>query len=240
MTVATHVLPTCGAQVTVMLIPERTRAEDLTLLSDDEQQRAVRFAFERDRCAFVTARAAIRREVGTVLGLAPDRVSLLRDANGRPHLAPEYGSALDFNLSHSGQRVAIAFANGRRVGVDIEWHDRHASLRDLVPQVMGVREAALLQALPDDEFRRRFFEFWTRKESIVKAIGVGISYPLTEIDIPLLPASGPVRIATDPPSAWMLHTSEPDDGYTLSVALAGLDGDIVTSRVDQCVRQPAS
>jgi 4'-phosphopantetheinyl transferase len=234
MTAASLLLPTRGAQVTVLLIPERTPAADLALLSADEQQRAARFAFERDRCAFVTARAAVRREIGAVLGLAPARVSLLRDANGRPHLAPEYGSTLDFNLSHSGQRVAIAFASGRRVGVDIEWHDRKATLRDLVPQVMGAREAALLQALPDAEFRRRFFEFWTRKESIVKAIGVGISYPLTEIDIPTLPVQGPVRIATDPPSAWMLHTSAPDDEYTLSVALAGSDGDIVTSCADRC------
>jgi 4'-phosphopantetheinyl transferase len=233
MTTALHLRPTSGAQVTVLLIPERTLAEDLALLSAEEQERAARFAFERDRCAFVTARAAVRREVAAVLGLAPARVTLQRDANGRPHLAPEYGSALDFNLSHSGQRVAIAFASGRRVGVDIEWHDRNASLRDLVPQVMGAREAALLQALPDAEFRRRFFEFWTRKESIVKALGVGISYPLTELDIPMLPAHGPVRIATDPPSAWILHTSEPDDGYTLSVALAGSDGEIVASCVDR-------
>lgn len=227
MMMAPQRLAPAGAQVTLIAVPASTSVSDLALLSDEERHRAARFAFERDRSAFVTARAEVRRHLGAALGVAPAQVALVRDANGRPHLGTAYGDVLDFNLSHSGGWVAIAFASGRRVGVDIERHDRESSLRDLVPQVMGVSERALLNSMPEPEFRRRFFEFWTRKEAIVKAIGVGISYPLTEIDIPLLPPVGPMRLALQPESLWMLHSSEPEEGYSLSVALAGAEGAIV-------------
>lgn len=218
-----------AAHVRVYVVPATTPDTDLAILSADERERAVRFHFERDRSAFVTARAAVRRQLGETLGVSPADVALVRDANGRPHLSADYGSDLDFNLSHSGARVAVGFAVGRRIGVDIEWHDRVAGLRDLVPQVMGPRERTVLDALPDPEFRRQFFAFWTRKEAIVKAVGVGLSYPLTEIDIPSVEESDLFVLATEPPTPWTLRTSEPDDGYTLSVAIAGAAADVLVA-----------
>jgi 4'-phosphopantetheinyl transferase len=220
------------ASVVVLRVPRSAAPEDIDVLSESERARAARFHFESDRSAFVTARAALRRYLGRSLSCAPERVGLAQGLNGRPMLDAAHRSALDFNVSHSGTMAALAFVQGGRVGVDIEWHGRDRGLRDLVPTVMGPRERAVLEALPEALFRARFFEFWTRKEAIVKAIGVGISYPLTDIDIPSLPAVGPVRIETASPSDWMLQTREPAADFTLSVALAGEDGTIGETRFE--------
>lgn len=39
---------------------------------------------------------------------------------GKPRLAPNPESGLEFSVSHSGDLVLIAVSNGRAVGVDVE------------------------------------------------------------------------------------------------------------------------
>jgi 4'-phosphopantetheinyl transferase len=81
--------------------------------------------------------------------------------------------ALQFNVSHSGKLVLLAFHSSREVGVDVE----------------AVRpdqdwEAVALRMLPAGEYRRlaslnpkdrltAFFQAWTRREAAVKAAGRG-------------------------------------------------------------------
>ncbi len=60
------------------------------------------------------------------------------------------------------------------VGVDVERiHD--LDVGELARSAFAADEAAELAALPASERKDAFFRLWTRKESIVKAHGVGIS-----------------------------------------------------------------
>lgn len=216
-----HATEQCQAVVTLLAVPPASDAADLALLSALELERAGRFMFDRDRAAFVTARAALRRLLSAETGIEAAAIELGIDPRGRPFLeAPEHDS-LDFNLSHSGTLAAVAISRGGRVGVDVEWHGRSGSLRDLVPQVMGAQETALLRTLDGDEFARCFFACWTRKEAVVKGIGVGIAFPLQTIDVPGAGTDAPVRVQTSQHAVWSVCTSEPVTGFTLSVALAG-------------------
>jgi phosphopantetheinyl transferase len=197
--------------------------------------RAARFAFDRDRSAFVTARAALRRVLGDVLQCAPDAVMLVTKSNGRPALHEVHGSSVDFNVSHSGAVAAIAWSHTGRVGVDVEVHDARRGLRELVPAVMSVAERDRLARQPDDEsFSVAFYEFWTRKEAIVKGIGVGISADLTAIDVAELAADGLVVVPSAEPSQWRLVTTSVGRGVTLSVALAGCAGPIQIGPMAEC------
>ncbi len=222
---APSVGPADGVTVTLLRLPDVPASADLTLLSAVERERAARFAFVRDQASFVTTRAALRRLLGTAIGCEPAQVRLDVGEYDRPMLASEHAASLDFNVSHSGRLAAIALSPTLRVGVDVEWHARKRSLRELVPQVMGRAERELLEGLEDDGlFERAFYACWTRKEAIVKGIGVGISHPLTSIDVPVVPADNVVIVDGTPPSPWYVVTEEPTAGYTLSVALAGTRG----------------
>ena len=210
-----------AASVTLVPVPDVATADDIALLSPDERARAARFHVDAPRAAFVTSRAALRRMLGTALRRDPDGLRIAIDANGRPFLEGPGDELPDFNVSHSGALAAIAIAYGGRVGVDVEWAGRLRGLRELVPEVMGVREAARLRTLDGPEFTRAFLECWTRKEALVKGIGIGIAYPLRSIDIPTLGGDRAERVALDHDSVWTVRTISPQMDYTLSVALAG-------------------
>ena len=210
-----------AASVTLVAVPAIASSDDCALLSADERQRATRFAVEKPRASFITARAALRRLLADTLRCEADAIRFDADAQGRPFLVDPIDSTLDFNVSHSEAMAAIAIARGGRVGVDVEWHGRDTALRDLVPEVMGARESALLATLEGDEFTRAFFGCWTRKEALVKAHGIGISFPLRNIDIPTAASGRAIRATLGPDSIWSVSTFAPQPDYTLSVALAG-------------------
>ncbi|MGH9156636.1 MAG: 4'-phosphopantetheinyl transferase family protein [Acidimicrobiales bacterium] len=73
------------------------------------------FAADRDRA--VCARAAARVELGRRLGLEPAAVALVTPPGRRPLVV---GHHIGVSWSHSGAWVALAVADGRAVGVDIE------------------------------------------------------------------------------------------------------------------------
>jgi 4'-phosphopantetheinyl transferase len=218
------------AIVHLVPVPAEPRESDFALLSLDERQEAGRFRFAHNQSTFVTARAAARKYLAAELGIAPHEVPIVRDSAGRPGLRSSVAADIDFNVSHSDSLAVVACARGRRVGVDIERRREDRDLRALVPDVMGPREQELLESVDKREFVRAFYSCWTRKEAIVKAIGAGIGYPLTGIDLPALPPGGTVALPTLEPlgeeQVWSVRTFERADGFTLSVALAGAGGAI--------------
>jgi phosphopantetheinyl transferase len=221
------------ATVATLQLPAAAAAHDLQLLTRAEQRRAALFHFERERAAFVTTRATLRRVLGQALRCEAAEVRLVDGEHGRPMLHDVHGSSLDFNVTHSGTMAAIALAPNGRVGIDIEWHRRNRGLRDLVPTVMGAGERALIESAASEEaFLDAFYACWTRKEAIVKGIGTGIVTDLTAIDVPEIPTSGVVSVPSTPFDRWRVMTRRVGHDFTLSIALAGDEGAIVFGTID--------
>ena len=55
----------------------------------------------------------------------------------------------------------------------------------LAPRVLSPAEQAAFAAVPADQLRAAFFRAWARKESFVKAIGLGLACPLDTFDMSL-------------------------------------------------------
>src|SRR6202171_3850529 len=96
------------------------------LLSAQEQARAERFGTALLRRRWIAGRATLRSLLGRALEVDPAAVRLRRGVRGRPEL--DGNDAVDFNVSHTGDRALIAIAtgmrDGTRVGIDIEREDR--------------------------------------------------------------------------------------------------------------------
>ena len=89
-------------------------------------------------------------------------------AHGKPRLE---GAAAewDFNLSHAGNYAVAALARGAQVGVDLEVLSRPADIELLGRRVFSESERELVRA----GGRGTFFDLWSRKEALLKALGCG-------------------------------------------------------------------
>lgn len=183
-----------------------------------EQRRADRFHFERDRRRFTCARAMLKCLLSRYLNRAASDIELLALNHGKPTL-PAAGNpeGIEFNLSHSGNRVAIAVASKTPVGVDIEWMERLRDWQALANTIFSAQELAELAGLSESRRVQGFFNGWTRKEAYLKAVGIGLIDDLKSIVVSLDPAT-PARLvqaweASEQSREWLVHSFAPDEGY---------------------------
>jgi 4'-phosphopantetheinyl transferase len=158
-------------------LPEGVDCEIFALLSPDERRRAARFRFDHHRWRYVRAHAALRLLIERYTGRPAQEAIIVAERNGRPVLGHPLGGP-HFNLSHSGTVALMAFTFAAPVGIDVEEIRPVPDFTDLARRYFAAREVAELLALAQDRSLSGFFATWTRKEAFVKALGLGLSYPL--------------------------------------------------------------
>ena len=166
------------------------------ILSPDEQDRADRFHFTRDRNRFVVGRAFLRELLGEYTGDAPSVLQFEYSPYGKPRLRENPDIA--FNVSHSSDRAVYAVTRASQIGVDIEVLNSKPSDLDVAAQFFSAAEVRDYLSLPSDLRSRAFLSCWTRKEAFIKARGEGLSLPLQDFDVTLLPGAKPELMRT----AW--------------------------------------
>jgi 4'-phosphopantetheinyl transferase len=143
-------------------------------LSRDDLDRARRFRFKMDFNRFVMARALLRVILSQHLPLKARDITFEYDVNGKPGLKGASTDGIQFNVSHSGDKVIMALVRGKRVGVDVEQVNASIAGLELARQNFSLREVAEIEDSPDEEKAKMFYRIWTRKEALLKAIGVGL------------------------------------------------------------------
>ena len=162
----------------------------------------------------------MRQILGAYLSCEPGALSFQTGPYGKPLLHPVHQSDLQFNLSHSEDKVVLAVARGLELGVDLEWV-RPVGER-VAEHFLSSAEQAALARLPVEWVTRGFFECWTGKEAFVKARGMGLSLPLDSFDVSLGPgvASEILRVGGDEPDDarnWRLWRFEPAAEFLCAV-----------------------
>ena len=173
------------------------------ILSDEERVRAARFVFPIHAERFTVAHGRMREVLGRVLDSDPASLQFALNAYGKPELTD---FDVHFSLSHSGDWAALAVA-AFPLGVDIEVI--RPVERELPERFFSPAECQGLRVLPDPVWSPAFFRCWTRKEAVVKALGLGLSFPLEDFDVSFLEADPPrlrrLKGDAEAASAWHLH-----------------------------------
>lgn len=198
----------------------------LHLLSADERERAERFHFRRDRDHFIAARGLLRLLLSRYLGLPPQQLSFSYSPYGKPSLAAERDRArLRFNVSHSQGIALYAFTLEREIGVDVEYIRQDVVGESVAEHFFSAQEVASLRSLPAEVQPQAFFNCWTRKEAFIKARGEGLSFPLDQFDVSLVPGEPAALISTRndllEASRWSLQTLPVEEGYVAALAVEG-------------------
>jgi 4'-phosphopantetheinyl transferase len=155
-------------------------------LSERETEKFERLPDRERKKRFLAGRGILRELIAAYLNLPPSKVNIRFGELGKPYVrAGEDGTAaLSFNYSDSRGMGLFAFSWGREVGVDLEWLGRRGRFRQIVERRFAPTEHhALLDGLDEVGRAERFLACWTRKEGYGKARGVGIHYPMREIDL---------------------------------------------------------
>ncbi|ASU86281.1 4-phosphopantetheinyl transferase [Nocardiopsis gilva YIM 90087] len=214
--------------------PAQAHAGLLDLLDDQERARHARFRLAADRDRFVVAHALARLVCAQRAGCAPEDVrftlhcrncELRREPRTDPHGKPRPAGpalGLEISISHSGDRVVLAVADGIELGVDVEAVAEGRDIDGLASYTLTGDELAVWRALPAAQRTPGFFRYWARKEALLKATGDGLSGGLGTVGV-TGPDDAARLVAWDAPDAptdvWL---TDLDAGTDYRAALAAL------------------
>ena len=227
--------PVASSEIQVWRIPlVRPPAEILRLqniLSADEQSQAARFHFDRDQRRFVIRRAVRRQLLAAQLETNPATIQIESGNFQKPKIvSPKNSKRLRFNCSHSADWALIAVAREREIGVDLEQHRPLADAEDLAGNIFSADENRELAKLPPALKTQGFFNSWTRKEAFVKAIGLGLAYPLNRFSVSLSPdqPAAILKVADDPAALekWSMISLVANLDYSAALVFEGKKSDV--------------
>lgn len=146
----------------------------LPLVPQGRREKALALRAPADRCSSLAAYLLLRFALLTRCGVDA-RPELAADARGKPCL-PWPG--LFVSLSHS-KGAALCALETSEIGADVERCGRcrpSVLRRAFSPQEQRAVERA-------QEPGRVFTEIWTRKEAYGKALGLGVCYPMAQVEL---------------------------------------------------------
>jgi len=190
-------------------------------LAEDERDRAQKFVRQVDRDRFIISRGGLRQLLAQYLHCTPRDLSFAYGSYGKPTLMSP-ASELHFNLAHSGDWVIYGVSRCEWLGVDVEQISPRPYLEALIQRCLTPQEQGTLPTLTEARLQT-FFQYWTVKEAHLKALGVGLSFPMTKVQVALKPKLWlelPACIQDVELADWFVHLWTPQPGAIASVCVA--------------------
>lgn len=150
------------------------------LLSADEIARARQFRFANHQEKFIIARGILRQLLANYLHTQAKKIEFVLGEYGKPYLKDN--PSLQFNISHSHNRIVYAMTLNHEVGVDIEKIDPPFK-EAIAKRFFNPKEYTQLQGLSLDKQVPAFYRLWVGKEAVIKLLGTGLLTNLHEFSI---------------------------------------------------------
>jgi 4'-phosphopantetheinyl transferase len=199
---------------------------ELDVLDGEERVRAGRFIRARDRRRFARCRSALREILGGLLCERPGSLRFRAVGRGKPELdfpRSDGGEPpVQFNVSHSSDLAAIAVCHSRELGIDLEQVRAIGEADRIVESFFSAGELAEFGQIGSEKKAMAFLRGWTRKEAILKGLGVGIAgladryetgFGTGELGARFSPAEPLARVGQ-----WQLWEASPRTGFVATVA----------------------
>ena len=146
------------------------------------------------------------------------------------------GNRLKFNVAHSHGLALFGISSGLELGVDIEQIRPDFATSEIAERFFAPEEVKVLALCEPEKRTEAFFDCWTRKESFVKARGMGLSLPLDQFVVGFGPKTpGALLSAKADPQAssrWSICALPTPAGYAGAVAAEAPEIDLNLWRLD--------
>ncbi len=144
---------------------ENSLEKSLKQVPSSMHERARRYQSDQDAFAFVLGRLLLQSGLKD-LDLENGWEQIKIDVNGKPYLENCF-----FNISHSEDLVVCGISKTIELGIDVEYMNE-VDL-SLFEDWFTKREWEMIHQA--NQPLLKFYDFWTRKESIIKALGLKLS-----------------------------------------------------------------
>lgn len=154
------------------------------LMSDERKEKCNAYLNIDDKKRCICADMLLRSVLCDKLKLSSEKLEFGVNGNGKPYLI---NGELKFNISHSGDYVAVAVNENKEVGIDIEKireisaHTAKHIFSDSDKLFVFQSENIPRSKITDPQTLVRFFKVWTYKEAYSKMTGEGITDNLKNI-----------------------------------------------------------
>lgn len=196
-----------------------------SLLTEDEAEQMSRLYFTGHRHQYLLTRALLRSCLSLYHPVEPAEWRFSKNRYGKPQVShPKRELTTRFNLSHARGLIICGIAPGVDIGVDVEDTQRTTRAAfDSLASYFSEQEIRDLAKLPEEQQKLRFFDYWTLKESYIKARGMGLALPLGKFSFHFN-ANGLSEFRTDAelgddPRNWQFWRISMSGHYRIAIAL---------------------
>lgn len=170
-----------------LIQPSKVSLTILDCMIESEKKRMYKYLKREDQQRAMTSYGGLRLILSQYLQKHPQEIEIDRtcDHCGKPHGKPRLAepSNIHFSVSHSGDQVVFAVMRDYEVGVDVEQIKTNVSILDLAQHTCTKEEVQALKKMDDHFQREAFYVMWTRKEALVKAVGLGLQIPFSSFQV---------------------------------------------------------
>jgi 4'-phosphopantetheinyl transferase len=146
------------------------------LLSDEERLKALNYKLVRDQSRYVSSHGILRQILAAYSGQAPSELRYVYTKYGKPILNNQKTEKqLYFNMTHAEDAVCYIVSIKNEAGIDLEKVNGDFDWYSIAQAYFSHQERCFLESIASDEQANAFFYIWTRKEALLKALGVGLS-----------------------------------------------------------------
>lgn len=161
----------------VALVDDESSRYLQSLLSVEEIEQAKRFKKTSDCKRYLLSHGLKRFCLAHFLSMDPVDLTFSIGDKGKPF--SEDSNVFDFNISHGGDWILFGLSSLGNIGVDVE-----ESSRELSASIANyaLSDEQLLSLKSDANPKQRLMLYWTQKEAISKALGLGLTIGFNTVD----------------------------------------------------------
>jgi len=151
-------------------------------LSEDEKSKADRFKRESDYACYVSVHALLRIELSKQLKMKARSIKIGESKYGKPFIP---GADLSFSLSRTKNLFAFVVGKSNEyLGIDIEQIKPDIDFATIAHNYFSLREQQIVLSYSNIADQKcAFFQIWTRKEALLKALGIGLNAELSKVQV---------------------------------------------------------
>lgn len=165
-----------------------------------------------DKMRGLTGKVVVRILIEHYLKIKKEKILIEKTIYGKPYIVSNSKENLNYNISHSGEYIVLAFTFKKHIGIDVE-EEKYLPEYKEIASYFSVGERDRIRKSKNNKL---FFRLWTAKEAYIKAEGLGLQVPLNSFEIKDLKIYKERTLSKD----WEVFYTKAGENYPITMVIS--------------------